>query len=104
LLLAGTAIIALLLAVLTLRRLRVRVRDPVRRAYMAFCSKLRSRGLAREATEGPLSYADRVSRERPDLTTPVQRFIRLYVDLRYGREAGVQHVARLQQLAREFKP
>ncbi|MGZ5091588.1 MAG: transglutaminase TgpA family protein [Burkholderiales bacterium] len=104
LLLAGTAMIALLLAVLTLRRLRVRVRDPVRRAYMAFCSKLRSRGLAREAAEGPLSYADRVSRVRPDLKTPVHRFIRLYVDLRYGREAGLQHVARLKQLAREFKP
>jgi hypothetical protein len=104
LLLAGTAMTAMLLAVLTLRRLRVRVRDPVRRAYLAFCSKLGSRGLAREDAEGPFSYADRVSRARPDLETPVQRFIRLYVDLRYGREADLQHVSRLQQLAREFKP
>jgi hypothetical protein len=76
----------------------------VRRAYTSFCGKLRSRGLAREETEGPLSYADRVSRARPDLESIVRRFIRLYVDLRYGRESGLHHVSRLQRLAREFKP
>jgi hypothetical protein len=104
LLLAGTGVIILLLGVFTLRRLRMRVRDPVRLAYMAFCSKLRSRGLAREDAEGPLSYADRVSRARPDLKSTVHPFIQLYVDLRYGRESDLQHVIRLRQLARDFKP
>ena len=103
-LLAATASIALLLALFTLRRLRVRVRDPVRLAYNAFCSKLRSHGLARLEAEGPLSYADRVIRARPDLESMVSRFIRLYVELRYGSEARTHHISRLQRLAREFKP
>jgi hypothetical protein len=92
------------LGLLTLHRLQVRVRDPVRIAYSAFCGKLRSHGLPRQDTEGPLSYADRVSRARPDLEGIVRRFIRLYVDLRYGSESGLQHVSRLQRLARDFKP
>ncbi|MEN3353729.1 MAG: protein-glutamine gamma-glutamyltransferase [Betaproteobacteria bacterium] len=104
LLLAGTSAIATLLVLLTLRRLRVRVRDPVRLAYLAFCNKLTSRGLARQDAEGPLSYGERVSRARPDLESVVSRFIRLYVELRYGRESGMQHVIRLQRLARDFKP
>jgi transglutaminase-like putative cysteine protease len=104
LLLAGTSAIAVLLVLLTLRRLRVRVRDPVRLAYLAFCSKLTSRGLERHDAEGPFSYAERVSRARPDLESVVRRFIRLYVELRYGRECEMQHVIRLQRLGRSFKP
>jgi transglutaminase-like putative cysteine protease len=104
LLLGATAAVVLLLVLVTLHRLRVRIHDPVRRAYTSFCGKLGSRGLARNETEGPLSYADRISRARPDLESIVRRFIRLYVDLRYGRESGMDHVTRLQRLAREFKP
>ena len=82
----------------------VRVRDPVMLAYLAFCAKLRERGIAREPEEGPLTFAERVSRLRPDLETIVRRFIALYVALRYAGESGAQSVTRLQQLAREFKP
>jgi protein-glutamine gamma-glutamyltransferase len=104
LLLAGTSAIGVLLILLTVRRLRVRVVDPVRLAYMAFCGKLTSRGLERHDAEGPFSYAERVSRARPDLESVVRRFIRLYVELRYGQECGKQHVMRLQRLVRSFKP
>ena len=103
LLLACTGIIALVLVLVTLRRLRVRVRDPVKLAYLAYCKKLRARGLPAEPTEGPFSYAERVSRARPDLEPAVSRFSRLYVALRYEEEPGAE-VGRLQQLAREFKP
>ena len=104
LLLGATAAITLALSLVTLRRLRVRVRDPVRLAYNAFCRKLHSRGLTRLEAEGPLNYADRVSRARPDLETVVRRVIKLYVELRYGRASGSEHVNRLQRLVREFKP
>lgn len=104
LLLAASVTVALLLTLFTVCRLRVRVRDPVRLAYIAFCTKLHSHGLPRQDTEGPLSYADRVSLARPDLESIVRRFIRLYVELRYGSESGLQHVSRLQRLARDFKP
>lgn len=104
LLLAATGAITFVLAFFTLRRLRVRVRDPVKLAYVAFCNKLQARGLARRGNEGPLSYAGRVTRVRPDLESTVRRFIRLYVDLRYGSESSTRDVARLQALAREFRP
>ena len=104
LLLAGTGVITLVLAFFTLRRLRVRVRDPVARAYLAFCAKLSQRGIARAAGEGPLAFAERVSRLRPDLEPLVRRFIGLYVDLRYGRAQETQRVTELRELARDFKP
>jgi len=104
LLLTLTGVFTLVLAIFTLRRLRVRVRDPVMLAYLAFCTKLRERGIVREPDEGPLSFAERVGRLRPDLENVVRPFTVLYVRLRYAGESGAQHVARLQQLAREFKP
>lgn len=104
LLLAATGVITLVLALVTLRRLRVRVRDPVKLAYIAFCRKLQARGLSRYANEGPLSYADRVSRARPDLERIVRHFIGLYVGLRYGGESAARDVGRLQDLARAFRP
>lgn len=104
LLLAATGIVTMVLALITLRRLRVRVRDPVKLAYIAFCDKLRARGLPRQDMEGPLSYAARVGRARPDLDALVRRFIALYVALRYAGQSGPQDVGRLQALAREFKP
>ena len=104
LLLTITGILTLVLALVTLRRLRVRVRDPVKLAYIAFCRKLSERGIARRADEGPLTYADRVNRARPDLETIVSAFIALYVALRYAGGSGADNVGRLQQLVREFRP
>ena len=104
LLLLCSGIIALVLILLTLRRLRVRVRDPVKLAYVAYCNKLRARGLPADSAEGPLSYAQRIARARPDLEPAVGRFSRLYVALRYGKDPGAYDLVRLQQLAREFDP
>jgi transglutaminase-like putative cysteine protease len=104
LLLGITGVFTLVLALFTLRRLRVRPRDPVALAYAAFCSKLRNRGLARLPNEGPLAYADRVIAVRPDLSDVVRRFTHLYVALRYAGESGVQSIARLRKLARSFNP
>jgi protein-glutamine gamma-glutamyltransferase len=104
LLLAITGTLTLLLALLTLRKLRVRVRDPVKLVYNAFCEKLRARGIAREPEEGPLAFADRVIRQRPDLESIVRAFTALYVALRYAGVSTAQGLGRLQQLARQFKP
>jgi hypothetical protein len=91
------------LALITLRKLRVRVRDPVRIAYEAFCEKLRARGLPPASSEGPLDYAERIVGLRPELQSAVSRISQLYVRLRYGREAKTNELGELQQLAREFK-
>jgi transglutaminase-like putative cysteine protease len=102
LLLAATGLIVLVLALVTLRRLRVRVHDPVSRAYAAFCAKLARRGLARAPAEGPLTYGRRIARARPDLDAAVREFVALYVALRYG-DASAENVGRLKKLAREFE-
>lgn len=104
LLLGITGIFTLILALFTLRRLRVRVRDPVAVAYASFCAKLKERGLARLPNEGPLAFADRVVAARPDLSEPVLGFTQRYVALRYAGESGVQSIARLRELARSFTP
>jgi transglutaminase-like putative cysteine protease len=104
LLLIITGAFTLVLAIVTLRRLRVRVSDPVKLAYGAFCEKLKSRGIARRPEEGPAAYAERVSGMRPDLEPVVHGFIALYIALRYAGAQGGHEVGRLQQLAREFNP
>jgi transglutaminase-like putative cysteine protease len=103
LMLAIGAVVTAILAALTLQRLRVRVRDPVKLAYLAFCRKLADAGIARAPSEGPQSYAERVSRVRPDLDALVRRFVALYVNVRYGTTGDAQSIAELRALAREFK-
>ena len=104
LLLVVTGAIVLVLALFMVRRLRVRVRDPVKLAYLAFCEKLGAKGIAREVNEGPLDYRDKVARARPDLEAIVRGFIALYVAIRYGGAGDAKEVERLQTLAREFNP
>jgi len=94
------AFIVVILATFMLRRLRARVHDPVRTAYLRFCDKLRRVGLPRAAEEGPIDYARRLEQARPDLALPVAAITRLYIVLRYGAETSS---AALQELRRRIK-
>jgi hypothetical protein len=100
LVLAG--IIVAMLTVLALRQLKSRVRDPVNMAYLRFCDKLRRKGLMRWPAEGPVDYARRVERLRPDLTSAVATITRLYVALRYGTETSAAALIELQRRVRRF--
>jgi hypothetical protein len=71
-------------------------------AYRRFCDKLRRRGLTREAAEGPVDYARRVERLRPELTPAVEAITRLYVALRYGAESSAAALIELQRRVRQF--
>jgi protein-glutamine gamma-glutamyltransferase len=95
------AIVAIF-TVIVLRQLKNRARDPVRIAYLKFCDKLRRKGLPREPAEGPLDYARRLGRSRPDLAPAVEAITRLYVALRYGAEPGAAALAELKQRVRQF--
>ncbi len=97
-LIAVTGIILLALVWITLRRLRMAVRDPVKLAYNRFCAKLGRKGLPRAPAEGPSAYAARLARLRPDLVPGVAAITQLYVALRYGAHADSQA---LQELKRE---
>ncbi len=87
---------------IVLRQLRDRARDPVRIAYLRFCDKLRRKGLPRGPAEGPLDYARRLGRSRPDLEPAVETITRLYVALRYGVESGAAALDELKQRVRQF--
>ncbi|MBI1966007.1 MAG: DUF3488 domain-containing transglutaminase family protein [Betaproteobacteria bacterium] len=97
-----TGLIVAVLAVLTLRQLRTRVHDPVKIAYLRFCSKLRHKGLPRDPAEGPVDYANRLERLRPDLSPAVAAITGLYISLRYGTEADVTGLRELRRRIRQF--
>lgn len=70
---------------LLLVRLRVQARvAPALRLYNEFCRRLANVGLAREAAEGPLEYADRVAAARADLATDVRAIAQGFCLLRYA--------------------
>jgi hypothetical protein len=101
--LALAGIIVVILALFMLSRLRTHIADPARVVYLRFCEKLRRKGFARAAEEGPLDYAQRLERARPDLASPVLAITRLYVGLRYGSNSDPGMLGQLRQQVREFR-
>jgi transglutaminase-like putative cysteine protease len=95
-------IVVAMFTVLALRQLKTRVRDPVKVAYLKFCDKLRRQGLPRDPAEGPVDYARRVERQRPELAPAVEPITRLYVALRYGAESSAAALVELQRRVRHF--
>jgi len=98
----GVAGVLLLIALWLLRG--IQRQDAVQRAWLRFCGKLARAGLARASAEGPLDYAGRIAGRIPSREAAVRAIASLYVDLRYGPRAGVESVARLKRLVREFRP
>ncbi|MGQ0749492.1 MAG: transglutaminase TgpA family protein [Betaproteobacteria bacterium] len=98
----ATALIMLLLVPLMLRTLRAQTVDPAHRAYSRFCAKLSRKGMERRPAEGPLHYAARLSRLRPDLAAQVANITGLYVTLRYGVDPGTASLRELEQQVRQF--
>jgi protein-glutamine gamma-glutamyltransferase len=62
--------------------------DRLARAYARLCGKLALAGIARDADEGPLAYAARIGRIRPDLMSRAQPLLARYAQLRYGPMSG----------------
>ena len=101
-LVAATVLIMLALTPLMLRTLRAQANDPVRRAYSIFCAKLTRIGMPCKPTEGPLRYAERLCRARPDIGSDVEGITRLYVALRYAPHPGTASLRELEQRVRQF--
>jgi len=94
-----------LLALLALPWIRARGGgDRVQDAYLRYCRKLARIGLARAPQEGPLDYARRCVRRRPDLRAAVEAITGRYVSLRYGERGGRQARRELRGLVRQFRP
>ncbi|HHH39543.1 MAG TPA: DUF3488 domain-containing protein [Sedimenticola sp.] len=78
--------------------------EPAQRAYRRFCQRLARKGLERRPSEGPVNFARRVIRARPDLGRQVAAITALYIDLRYGTGSDLTQLARLRRLVARFRP
>jgi transglutaminase-like putative cysteine protease len=87
LMLALTAIITVLLAIVGMAMMRSAAtlvdRDPALQAWRRMLRKLDRRELRPGTSEGPRDFALRVARERPDLAPAIGRIAGLYLQLRY---------------------
>ncbi len=97
--LCGVAL--LLVTAWTLRRRRAD--DPALRAWQRYCARLRRRGIHLAPWEGPLEFAARVGRERPDLGELTTGAARCYAELRYG-QGGAAQLRQLQECVRRLPP
>ena len=70
------------------------------RDYRRYCDKLTQIGLARRANEGPLNYAKRIIRKRPDLAGHVKMITTLYINLRYAETGNPKEFKRRVQAFR----
>ncbi len=100
----ATAVIILLLAALTLHKLRAARPDPVAAAYASFCERLARRGVTRHPSEGPENFRKRALAARPELTRPIDAISELYIRLRYGNAASDGDSLRLREAVAAFRP
>lgn len=77
------AAVLLIVALALVLPTRARALDAATREYLTFCRIMGGLQLARERGEGPLTYAERIRAERPDLAASADRITRLFVDLKY---------------------
>lgn len=101
-LLGALALTLGLLAALTLRQRTPA--DPIQAAWLKLGRKLARVGLPRAPQEGPLAYAERVGRARPDLAAPVRVLAHRYAALRYGRAASPQAGKDFRRAVAAFNP
>ena len=76
-------------------RSRARELDRAAQLYDRFCRRMQRAGLPRGAAEGPVDYAARIARERPELGPDARRVVDAYVDLRYGTQGDLDAFNRL---------
>ncbi len=100
---AAAGIVTLALALAMLVKRRAPQRDPVQRAYIAFCAVLARHGLPRAAHEGPSDFGNRVVAARPDLARETLGVVRLYCELRYGRQRSNEAVRRLSDAVKRLR-
>ncbi|HTD90658.1 MAG TPA: DUF4129 domain-containing protein, partial [Burkholderiales bacterium] len=101
LLIVATTLVTLLLAFFTLRN-RTHSHDPALAAYRLFCRKTAHAGFPRQEIEGPVDYAARIAKLRPDLADAVKSITRIYVALRYENNINIKYLYELRQRVKQF--
>ncbi|MES9992579.1 MAG: DUF3488 and transglutaminase-like domain-containing protein [Candidatus Thiodiazotropha sp.] len=101
----GILAIVLLLVGLTIIRQGRLLLSPAQRVYQRFCNKLSSIGISRRSYEGPLDFAQRAARNRPDLASQISAIADLYIELRYASQENDRRQQRLfARRVRQFRP
>jgi transglutaminase-like putative cysteine protease len=98
-----TGVVTLALALLLLLSFRRSRPDPVIAAYARFCRRLANRGVTRHPSEGPDAFCKRAAAIRPEIAAAIGSISRLYVHLRYGREAGSDEINELKRAVAVFR-
>lgn len=78
--------------------------DKALKIYSRFLKKTARAGLPKAPHQGPLAYANWISRKAPELKRDVKKISGLYIDLRYGRESEGHSLKPLRRLVRRFRP
>ncbi|MFI4868857.1 MAG: DUF3488 and DUF4129 domain-containing transglutaminase family protein, partial [Steroidobacterales bacterium] len=105
LLLAAGASVWLALIAWGLRpRLQRRMGDDLSRSWRTLERKMRRAGASRAAYEGPIAYAERVARSRPDLSAALSVLARRYARLRYGPTASAAELEQFRRAVRRLRP
>ncbi len=72
-------------------KMQVRAADPVSKAYLQFCRKLRRSGLQIPPWQGPLDLERRAKAALPNRAAEIHTILRLYTRLHYGRPPHDPH-------------
>lgn len=104
LLTVGMAIVMAVLWYLLMRQIRPRQRDEVIDVYRRFCDKLGKLKLERLSHEGPVDFANRIVRKKPELKAATDKITATYVRLRYESSNSEDLAKNFKRLVRDFQP
>lgn len=100
-----TAIVIFMLAIFAAFILRKQeTLDKTQKLYLLFCDKLARAGFDRRTSEGPLSFATRVNKTKPEWATAINKITDYYIFLRYGKINRATALKNLRLAVQQFKP
>ena len=99
----ATGVITLLLALVTLAKLRRRRPDPAVAVYARFCDRLARAGVARRPSEGPADFSRRAAAAFPELASAIGSISDVYMRLRYASHAQAGDLELLKRSVAAFR-
>ena len=99
----ATGVINLLLALVTLAKLRRRRPDPAVAAYARFCDRLARAGVVRRPSEGPADFNRRAAAALPELASAIGSISDAYMRLRYASHAQAGDLELLKRSVAAFR-
>jgi protein-glutamine gamma-glutamyltransferase len=96
----GAFLVSLVITAFVLKR--ARESDPVQRAWLKFCARLKRLGVLRAPHEGPLDFAARARTQLPNAPV-INHIAEAYARLRYGPKPDKVAVGQFARMVREAR-